>query len=324
MKRICWLFLALIPGCLTPCLAQLNKKEAAALEKLGRQLDNDIIKDGVQGSISVAYINDKGVAWTKAFGRTSPDATEPADSTTIYRIGSITKTFTATLLMLAVENGVVRLDDPVEEYVPEVRRIKGYNPEQMITLRQLAMHRSGLPREPGVNGSNIGPADKWESKLLSCIPHMLFVKQPNTGFLYSNVGFAILGLALERAWQIPYMQLLQEKILTPLHMDDTFFIVPEEKRSRVATGIMNRNPDTVTVARQSWCGYNVPNGALYSTPADLGKIVLAWIGKTPLLSRASWQEMQKTVDGSKNYGMGLMIEQDGPDHLGHNGSIPGY
>lgn len=102
--------------------------------------------------------------------------------------------------MQLVEEGKVRLDDLAETYVPEVRLLPRYNKQMRFTLQQLASHTAGLDREPrGVPDVNIGPVDKWEEKVLALIPHASFHSSPGEQYSYSNVGFALLGLALERA-----------------------------------------------------------------------------------------------------------------------------
>src|SRR5262249_18710901 len=138
-------------------------------------------------------------------------------------------------------------DDPVEKYLPEIRSLKGYSDKTIITLRQLASHTSGLDREPAMPGAALGPVDQWESKLLSCIPYTSFNSSPGTSYHYSNIGFALLGLTLERASGIPYIQMVQQKIFIPLHMDNTFFSIPENRMAELADGIINFNEDLTDV-----------------------------------------------------------------------------
>ena len=88
----------------------------------------------------------------------------------------------------------------------------------IIILRQLASHTSGLQRGPDMPGADLGPVDQWESKLLSCIPYTSFNSNPGTLFQYSNIGYALLGLTLERASGIPYIQMVRQRIFTPLHI----------------------------------------------------------------------------------------------------------
>ena len=260
-----------------------------------------------------------------------PDKNISADTGTIYRIGSITKTFTATILMQLVEEGKIKLDDPVEKYVPEIRSVRGYSARTVITIRQLASHTSGLKREPDLPGAWLGPAEQWESKLLSCIPYTSLEGSPGTQYQYSNIGYGLLGLALERASGVPFIQLVQQRIFTPLHMDNTFFLVPQDKMAELAEGIdlrdkISNGAPLQGVLDSALGGYTVPWGGIYSTSCDLAKFAIALMGKTPLLKPESVQEMQiHTLGGSKYYGLGLMLGAYRKlNFIGHGGVVQGY
>ena len=311
------------------CLGQLAPKEARIIAGFGKDLGDYIKDDNVHGSISAAVVQNGRVIWASAFGQAGVDSDTPADTGTIYRIASITKTFTAVLLMLLVEEGKVGLDDPVEKYVPEVAQIQGYGGGTKFTLRQLASHTSGLKREPDMPGASLGPVSQWQSKLLACIPHTSFNSGPGEQFLYSNIGYALLGLALERAAGVPYIQMVQEKIFTPLHMDNTFFSIPDEKFSKLAQGIDNKKEDGINtklpLQQMAGMGYRVPNGGIWSTPLDVAKFVIALMGGYPLLKPASTRQMLTVPPGGKNYGLGMMMLHNRlPQMIGHNGSDPGY
>ena len=228
------LFVALVPICalIVPhqyCSGQGSSRDSNVIAEFGNQLNSDLKKDDIHGCISAAIIKNGKVIWAGAFGYATPNKDIVADSNTIYRIGSITKTFTAVILMQLVEERKVKLDDPVEKYLPEIKSLKGYSDKTIITLRQLASHTSGLERGPDKPGANRGPVDQWETKLLSCIPYTSFNSSPGISFHYSNVGYALLGLALERASGVSYIQMVQQRIFIPLHMDNTFFSVPEKR-----------------------------------------------------------------------------------------------
>lgn len=316
------------------CSGQESSSDSSVITAFGNRLSGDTRKDDVHGSISAAIIKNGKVIWARAFGYKSRDKDIAADTSTIYRIGSITKTFTAALLMQLVEERKVQLDDPVEKYVPEIKFLKGYSDKTIITLRQLASHTSGLRREPGMPGATLGPVDQWESKLLSCIPYTSFKSSPGTDYQYSNIGYALLGLTLERASGIPYIQLVQQRIFTPLHMDNTFFSIPENKKAELADGIanfnenkldkINKSPSLKGVLDSTFGGYTVPCGGIYSTSVDLAKFVIALMGMTSLLDPESLREMQVSVPG-RNYGLGLMLGRYKKlDFIGHGGTVPGY
>lgn len=312
------------------CIAQPNAKTAPFINQFANQLKTDVEKDGFRGSISAAVVKNGKVVWARAFGQADRENSIPADTNTIYRIGSITKTFTSTLLMLLVEDKKIKLDDLIETYVPEVKNIKGYTDKTRFTVRQLASHTAGLNREPDGEIIAAGPVSEWESTLLTTIPKVSFNNKPGEEFLYSNVGYAILGLALERAAGLPYTQMVQQRILTPLHMNQTFFELTDDRRPKLAEGLDNNN-DMSRVSRQrplqeqKGIGFRVPDGSLYSTPLDLAKFALSLIGKPALLTPKSRRQMQDVPSGGKNYGLGLMIVNSNViDAIAHNGSVPGY
>jgi len=314
----------------------MSSGDSGVIAKFADRLRNDVKIDAVHGSISAAIVKNGRVIWAEAFGYAARDKNISADTGTIYRIGSITKTFTATILMQLVEEGKVKLDESVEKYLLEIRSVKGYSTNTVITLRQLASHTSGLNREPDLPGSYLGPVDQWESKLLSCIPYTSFKSSPGTEYHYSNIGYALLGLTLERASGIVFIKLMQKKIFTPLHLDNTFFLVPQGKMAELAGGFVNFRDDKseeISTSAQSQQGvdsalggYIIPCGGIYSTARDLAKISIALMGKTPLLDPGSLREMQiPALGGRQYYGLGLMLGAYRKlGFIGHGGVIRGY
>ena len=310
-KYLPLIFFAFLLASCQHCFGQFNLKQSDIIEQFGKQLNADLERDNLHGSMSVAIVKNDRIIWSAAFGYASREKDIPADTGSIYRIGSITKTFTATLLMQLVEEGKLKLDDPVENYLPEIKNLNGYAAAGKITFRQLASHTSGLKREPDMKGADVGPLDQWEQKVISCIPSTSFNSKPGEQFLYSNIGYALLGLAISRATGIPYMEMVQERILAPLHMNDTFFVITDDKLPRLAEGISNNSRGMINtklpLREIAGRGYRVPNGGIFSTPRDLSKFVMSLTGNPALLKAKSRKEMQSIPDGGKNYGLGLMI-----------------
>src|SRR5688500_20027211 len=108
-----------------------------------RQLQKDLKDDGLEGSISAAIIKGDKIVWSKAFGYADKERKILDDTGTIYRTGSISKSFTAFLMMQLVEEGLIKLDDPIELYLPEIKKLKGYSDSTRITFHQLSSHTSG-------------------------------------------------------------------------------------------------------------------------------------------------------------------------------------
>ena len=161
-----------------------------------------------------------------------------ANRNTVYRIGSITKPFTAVMSMQLVAAGKVRLSDPVERYLPEVRQIdskpQGAAP---FTFLQLATMTAGLAREPDEAGPFwTGPVSAWETTLLAALPHTRYISPPGSEYSYSNIGYAILGAALERLAGQPYVEWERSRVFTPLGMNRTRFGIDPTIASDVAVG----------------------------------------------------------------------------------------
>lgn len=308
-------------------LAQYTEHEAQAIARFERKLQTDVSSDGIEGSISAVIIKNDKVIWAKAFGYANRDTKKKADTGTVYRIGSITKTFTATLLMMLVEDKKIGLDDPAEKYVPEVTDIIGYSKDTKFTLRQLASHTSGLPRYSAYQGVKVGGENVWQGLLLESLPFASLAARPGRRWIYSDLGHAILQLALERAAHEPYVKMIKERIIKPLHMTHTFFSV-DPNLLNLAQGLDNTNgvadadlPRRMHIGRGPAAG----NGSLYSTPTDLAKLISTFMVQPGLLTKASIRKMQLTPKGGKDYGLGMFVNpRTDYNFFGHNGFVPGY
>ncbi len=308
---------------------------AAEIQRFEGQIAADVAADGVASIVAGVFVGNS-VVWARGFGWTDADLRTPAGVETIYRTGSISKTFTAVLLMQLVERGVVALDDPVVRHLPEFAELDG--PEEQvrsITLRQLASHTGGLVREPELPFAASGPLAEWESKVLAAIPTTSLQSQPGSEYSYSNIGFGILGLAISRAAGRSFMDLVSELIFEPLGMTQSTFSLTAELEPYMSVGYANREDGTIDAeypAREhAGRGYKVPNGGVYSTVGDLARFAAALSGAAPItiLSARARREMltiQTPEDSTSGYGLGLSIRtaDNGVRLVGHGGSVSGY
>lgn len=294
-----------------------------------------IVKDNLPDdrSISAAIVKGDKVIWSKAFGVSNLTTHTMADTATIYRTGSISKSFTAFLMMLLVQDGVISLTDPVEKYLPEIKQLKGYMDNNKITFQQLATHTAGLTREPELPDAAAGPIEKWEVKILASIPTTSMESKPGERYSYSNIGYGILGLALSKAAHKPFMDLIKERIFVPLHMNSSYFVIPQEKLPDLSAGIQELSAggiDTKTPQEEHrGRGYKVPNGGIYSTPNDLAKFMIYLFGDSPtLLSYKNLEMMENktvTIGDQVSYGIGFFINQEGElTMINHGGAVAGY
>ena len=345
MKRL-GRFALLCAALLTPAFAAVAQAPAvppglppelrALAERLDRQAAAEFAKDGL-GSLTVGLVTDAGLVWTRSYGLADMEKKVPATSETVYRIGSITKQFTALMLLQLVQDGKVHLSDPVEKYFPEVNKVQGRFPgAPPITLVQLATHTSGLAREPEDTETYLkGPVADWEKVLIASLPQTRYAYEPGSRFSYSNVGYAILGAALGRAAGRPYVDYVQQRIFKPLGMSDSFFEPGGQNRSRIAKGYLSEDGkvESETSEREhQGRGYKVPNGAVYTTVEDMARFMAFELGggAEQVLKKESLEESFESLltanpGLTRGYGTGFQVLRLGDAVVhGHNGGVAGY
>ena len=316
----------------------INTLEHTPLGAVMKKFEEEVVPELTKnspGSDTITVFQGNEVIWCKGFGWAKAEKKVSADAESVYRIASVTKSFVATALMLLVEQGVLALDDPVEQYLPEIRGLINYVEYPPITFRQIASHTSGLAREADLPGNASGPIEEWEEKTLACIPTTRFENRPGEKFLYSNIAFCYLGLALGRAAGKPFIDLVHELILDPLGMKQSGFVLTPAMRAHLAEGYLLREDgmvDAETPAKEhAGRGCKVPAGGLYTTPGDLTRFFAAHTGTSPvkLLSDKILAEMQKIQVVKDDYwreGLGYHIglEPDGTHLIVRQGNIAGY
>lgn len=207
--------------------------------------------------ISIAVV-DHGVSRVFSYGTAKPDS--------IFEIGSITKTFTGLILSQMVEQGTVKFDDPVRELLPPGTVQKPAGAE--ITLLDLATQHSGLPRMPD-NFKPENDANPYEDyhavNLYAYIASRGVAKPDKPEFLYSNLGFGLLGQALFVRAGEPYPRLLKQEVLDPLGMHDTTIALSPAQRARFVPGHTNDHKPAHAWDLDAFAGA----GAIRSTASDM-------------------------------------------------------
>lgn len=223
-------------------VSEFNDADIAHLDSWMRRM-----RDDTYPSLSAVIVRDGEIVYQGAFGVENKTTKRPATTQTQYHVASVTKAFTASLALILHERGVVDLDQPVVKYLPEGVAIST-TPEvgATITLRQLASGTSGLPRAvPGPVQSVEGwyqlePQRLYDHLANVTLHHhdpMVDIKlrfNPDTSDGYSNLGFGLLGHALERAAGKPFDRLMQEFVCVPLNMERT--VIQTDDKLRPATG----------------------------------------------------------------------------------------
>ncbi|MDR3417300.1 MAG: serine hydrolase [Nevskia sp.] len=246
---------------------------------------------------------------------------------TLFEIGSVTKVFTALLLTDMAQRGELRIDDPIQNYLPDGVRA----PERQgraITLADLATHTSGLPRMPDNNRPKDPAypfADYGVDRLYEYLSSYQLGHQPGTQYLYSNLGYALLGNLLARRAGIDYEALVATRVCAPLAMTSTRISLTPVMRERLAPGHaadlapMSR-PDNPTFAG---------SGALKSNVNDLLNLLAASLGyvHTPLAPAlaALLSVRRPTGEAGAHTALGWEIAtRGGNDVVWKAGSTSGY
>jgi CubicO group peptidase (beta-lactamase class C family) len=246
---------------------------------------------------------------------------------TLFEIGSITKTFTGTLLADAVLQKKANLEDPVSKFLPpeQLENLAEDSPLRTITLAQLSTHRSGLPRLPGdlFEGSNPGDpyAHYTVEKLWSYLARMKKSVLEKPGEMsYSNLGVGLLGAILERIWEVPYEELVSEKIFKPLGMKNSYVqrragSIPKEAEPLFATGHSRGRPAS------HWCIDALCGaGAIVSSAEDMLRYAEAHLSDdTPEDLKKAIQLATRVQTG--NMGLGWFVKGSKISHGGGTGGF---
>jgi serine-type D-Ala-D-Ala carboxypeptidase/endopeptidase len=279
----------------------------------------------VPGIVVGMIADDPQERWVVGYGRLSASDERVPDGDTVFEIGSITKGFTGILLAQAVLNGEVKLDDPISMYLPEGVTAPEYE-GRSITLLDLATHTSGLPRMP----SNFHPKD-WRNPYADYTMDQMYdslsgyrLTRPGSTFLYSNLGFGLLGnLLVRRAGEADYEALLLERNTRPLGMDSTRIELTPEMLSNLATPHAS-----YSVATSLWDFPTLAGcGAIRSTANDMLTFLAANMGMTdtelqPALQMANTP--QRPIIGPDYIGLGWVLPNSGKGIHWHSGETGGY
>lgn len=293
--------------------AQIPKQDSTAYKTKIDSLFETYEKNGdFMGSIALSH---KGkIIYTNAIGFDAVETKKKSDSTTKYRIGSVSKTYTAVLIFKAIEENKITLEETIENYFPTVKNAA------KITIAQLLQHRSGISNfTKDKNFFNFHTEYKSPKEMLALISSLGSDFEPNSTGAYSNSNYFLLSQILESVYNLSYQEILNSKICEPLHLTNTY---NGTKVSIDANEANSYNYDTEwTKLSETDMSITLGAGSVVSTPSDVIKFMDALFnGK--ILSSESLEKM-KTIQGT--YGMGLMsytiADRKG---FGHRGTIDGY
>jgi CubicO group peptidase (beta-lactamase class C family) len=255
-------------------------------------------------------------------GVTSVDNPLPVDERTLFLCGSTTKTFTATALMLLVDEGRLELEDPVREHLPEFR-VEDEDAAGSVTVLQLVNHTAGWD---GDFFKSTGDGDDALARYVEAMAGLRQLAHPGAVVSYNNASFAVAARLVERTSEVPYESALRRLLLEPLHLEDTLFFARELMTRRCAIGHQRLQDGGIAVQP-----YGLPRagngvGGLATTTRDL----IAWARFHLEDDRSAVRRMREPTVEAPGWSSGdavglswLLDDVAGLRVAGHGGAMPG-
>jgi serine-type D-Ala-D-Ala carboxypeptidase/endopeptidase len=304
---------------------------------------------GGQPAISYGIVRSGELVHAAGFGARTLGGPAP-DEQTVFRIASMSKSFTASAVMLLRDAGALALDDPAATYVPEMAGwVNGAADAGPLTIRHLLTMTAGFPTDDPWGDRQQGlPLAEFDALLADGV---MFNWAPGTRFEYSNLGYAVLGRVIAAASGVPYDEFVRTRLLAPLGMSRTGYAAQEFPAAELATGY-RRGPDGWEEVPFDPYGAFAPMGGVFSCVADLATWTAGFAAAFPPdgaaasaphpLGAAARRQMQlpQAVTGWRApdripggppaapsyYGFGLFVDEDPAFGrvVNHSGGYPGF
>jgi D-alanyl-D-alanine carboxypeptidase len=305
------------------CFANAQGLLPPELQKKIDQIATDTLAKSEAPSISIAVVKDGQIAYVHAYGNASLDPNTPAKPDMRYSIGSVSKQFTATAILLLQEQGKLSLDDKVAKFLPDLTRANE------VTIRQLLSHTSGyqdywpqdyvfpMMLEPGTAQKIL---DIWARKPLDF--------EPGTQWQYSNTNYVIAGVIVEKASGMTLVQFLREKVFTPLGMKRVADVNEAKLGNPDPTGYLRYALGPQRPAPKEGKGWLFAAGELAMSAEDLARWDIS-IMDQKVLKPASYLALEtetllKNGMGTQ-YGLGISVyDRSGHRALAHSGGVSGF
>ncbi|MEI4623886.1 serine hydrolase domain-containing protein [Bacillus cereus] len=303
------------------------------------QRDRNSVKQAMRDTLQLGYpgilakTSEGGKTWGYAAGVADLNTKKPMKTDFRFRIGSVTKTFTATVVLQLAGENRLNLDDSIEKWLPGVIQGNGYDAKQ-ITVRQILNHTSGIAeylrsKEADIMDTKRSYTAEELVKIgLSMPPDFA----PGKGWSYSNTGYVLLGILIEKVTGNSYAEEIENRIIEPLELSNTFLpgnssVIPGTKHAR---GYVQ--PEEASELKD--VTYFNPSigssaGDMISTADDLNKFFSSLLGGK-LLKEQQLKQMLTTVPTGiaeiGRYGLGIYENKlpNGVSIWGHSGGIPGF
>jgi D-alanyl-D-alanine carboxypeptidase len=307
-----------------------HEEVRSGIKLLSSWIEGQMAYKGLPG-VSFAVVHDQELVWARGFGWADVERKIPAAPETLFRVASITKTFTATAILQLRDAGKLRLDDAVGDILPWFKPLPAEGEALPITVRHLITHTSGLPRE--------APFPYWSEAVFpsvddirKALPTQAGIFPTETRWKYSNLALVIAGEIVSTVSGQRWGEYLRSHILEPLGMRDTQTESPPPDHPRLARGYARRLPsgDRATSPYSNVHGISAAAG-LTTSVTDLARFAMLQFRAdgAPVLRGRTLREMQRVhwldPDWQAGWGLGFQILRlNNRTLVGHGGVLRGY
>lgn len=298
----------------------------ATIEKIERVITGEMTRQNIP-ALSVAVVTNNQLRWSNGYGMSDLENFVPAKSSTVYRLGSISKPITAIAALQLVERKKLDLDVPVQKYCPGFPRKRW-----PLSARHLLSHLGGVRHYLGDEFLSTRQYNSL-TEGLDIFKNDTLWFEPGSRYMYTTYGYNLLGCVVEGAAGVPFMEYLRENIFKPVNMtrmrdDNVNALIPNR-----AQGYRKNQSGDLVNSDLANMSYKIPGGGLASTVEDLARFAIAV--QTGVLSKRETVTLmftpQKTKDGktisvgpqtpNRSYGMGWFIaDRNGEKEVYHSGS----
>jgi len=311
-----------------------NAEVVTNLKLMERWIEAQRLYRGLPG-LSVALVHDQDLIYAGGFGFADLDDEVPATKTTLYRIASITKLFTATAILQLRDQGKLQLDDPIERHLPWFRIKNRFPNAPPVTIRHLLTHTSGLPREAAFP---YWTDYKFPSRaeVIRGLEQQETVFPSETKLKYSNLAYALAGEIVSEVSGTPYSEYVTSNILNPLGMASTTVYFQDVHRKLLATGYSRKLDDGSRKEMPFLNAKGLASSAnMTSSVEDLARFASLQFREghvvfgSQILKGTTLREMHRiqwlSPDWESGWGLGFAVwKQDQRTVVGHSGWVNGY
>lgn len=283
------------------------------------KVDSYLREQNFQGSVLIA--KEGKIVFSKGYGLANVEHQIPNSPQTVFRLGSITKQFTAVAILQLQEQGKLSVQDPISKYLPD------YPQGDKITIHHLLTHTAGVPSITAfANLSEIQRHPSTPEKVMAYFKSLPLEFAPATDCKYSDSGYIVLGAIIEKVTQAPYEKYVQEHFLAPLEMTATYVDHNQLLIPHRASGYGRNAQDELVNAEFIEMSFPHAAGSFASTTLDLYKWDRA-LKEQRLLSKESSEQLFRAQAFCEHYysgyGYGFFVDSE-KQTVGHMGSIEGF